>query len=201
MEVPTMVKVRTWAALDVHVKQVRAAVFDVLSGELSERRLPGASDQVTEFISTLPRPARVVYEAGPTGFGLARELGALEGVDCMVCAPGLIPRGPTDRVKTDRLDRPHAIGWQARRNPLRGGAAVQQAGLALGPPAGQPLARRPLADPGGRGRRDQRPALLFDAADQKSAALRAGAGVTVDLHPVSSLIWVGRHPQPSRRPG
>jgi transposase len=104
MEVPTMVKVRTWAALDVHVKQVRAAVFDVLSGELSERRLPGASDQVTEFISTLPRPARVVYEAGPTGFGLARELGALEGVDCMVCAPGLIPRGPTDRVKTDRRD-------------------------------------------------------------------------------------------------
>jgi hypothetical protein len=26
-------------------------------------------------------------------------------------------------------------------------------------------------------------------------------GVSVELHPVSSLIWVSRRPQPSRRPG
>ena len=34
---------------------------------------------------------------------LARALDAV-GVDCLVCAPGLIPRGPSDRVKTDRRD-------------------------------------------------------------------------------------------------
>ena len=34
---------------------------------------------------------------------LARKLQAA-GVDCLVCAPGLIPRGATDRVKTDRRD-------------------------------------------------------------------------------------------------
>ncbi|HEY0390638.1 MAG TPA: hypothetical protein VGC63_02900, partial [Solirubrobacterales bacterium] len=30
--------------------------------------------------------------------------------------------------------------------------------------------------------------------DQQLAAVRAGAGVSVDLHPVSSLIWVARTP-------
>jgi transposase len=104
MEVPTVAQVRTWAALDVHVKQVRAAVFDVVSGELSERRLSGETEQVVKYVTALPRPARVVYEAGPTGFGLARELSKLDHVQCMICAPGLIPRGPTDRVKTDRRD-------------------------------------------------------------------------------------------------
>jgi transposase len=45
----------------------------------------------------------VAYEAGPTGFGLARELTAM-GVGCVVAAPGKIPRAPQDRVKTDRRD-------------------------------------------------------------------------------------------------
>jgi transposase len=104
MEVPTMAQVRTWVALDVHVSKLRSAVFDVLSGELRERKLPGDEQRVVRSIAELPAPALVVYEAGPTGFGLARELNALEGVDCMVCAPGLIPRGATDRVKTDVRD-------------------------------------------------------------------------------------------------
>lgn len=37
------------------------------------------------------------------GFVLARRLERV-GVACVVCAPGLIPRGPSDRVKTDRRD-------------------------------------------------------------------------------------------------
>jgi transposase len=45
----------------------------------------------------------VAYEAGPTGFGLARELAAA-GVECVVAAPGKIARAPQDRVKTDRRD-------------------------------------------------------------------------------------------------
>jgi transposase len=46
---------------------------------------------------------RVVYEAGPCGYGLYREL-VQKGFDCMVCAPSLIPKKPGDRVKTDRRD-------------------------------------------------------------------------------------------------
>ena len=51
----------------------------------------------------LAGPVRATYEAGPAGFALARRLEAA-GVDCLVCAPGLIPRGPSDRVKTDQRD-------------------------------------------------------------------------------------------------
>lgn len=44
-----------------------------------------------------------VYEAGPCGYQIWRQLTAL-GQKCVVVAPGLIPRRPTERVKTDRLD-------------------------------------------------------------------------------------------------
>jgi transposase len=56
-----------------------------------------------EFVAGLQGPVRVTYEAGATGFALARRLEAA-GIDCLVCAPGLIPRGPSDRVKTDQRD-------------------------------------------------------------------------------------------------
>jgi transposase len=45
-----------------------------------------------------------VYEAGPCGYGLHRQL-TDKGHTCMVCAPSLIPRKPGERVKTDRLRR------------------------------------------------------------------------------------------------
>ncbi len=38
----------------------------------------------------------VCCEAGPTGFGLQRQLATL-GVACQVIAPGLVPTRPTDR--------------------------------------------------------------------------------------------------------
>ena len=43
------------------------------------------------------------YEAGPTGYGLHRLLTGL-GHSCVVVAPSLIPRKPSDRVKTNRRD-------------------------------------------------------------------------------------------------
>ena len=43
------------------------------------------------------------YEAGPCGYGLYRYLRD-HGCECMVVAPGLTPRRPNDRVKTDRKD-------------------------------------------------------------------------------------------------
>lgn len=45
----------------------------------------------------------VCYEAGPTGYGLYRQIKQL-GHDCQVVAPSLIPRKPGDRVKTNRRD-------------------------------------------------------------------------------------------------
>jgi transposase len=98
-----MAQVRTWAAFDVHVRGVVAATLERESGVLGVQRLAGGSDPAVEFAAGLPGPVRATYEAGPTGFVLARKLEAI-GVDCLVCAPGLIPRGPSDRVKTDRRD-------------------------------------------------------------------------------------------------
>ena len=45
----------------------------------------------------------MAYEAGPTGYGLARALQAA-GVGCVVAAPGKIERPAQDRVKTDQRD-------------------------------------------------------------------------------------------------
>src|SRR5215212_2702114 len=98
-----MAQAKTWAAFDVHVSGVVAATLDRDSGELRVQRLPGRSEDVAAFAAGLPGLVRATYEAGPTGFVLARKLEAV-GIDCLVCAPGLIPRGASDRVKTDRRD-------------------------------------------------------------------------------------------------
>jgi transposase len=50
-----------------------------------------------------PRTLLIVYEAGPCGYGLARELSA-QGYRCEVVAPSRIPRRPGERIKTDRRD-------------------------------------------------------------------------------------------------
>jgi transposase len=98
-----MTKVRTWAGLDVHAAKVLACVVDAESGEMTVHRLPGDTATVVAFCAGLPGRARVTYEAGPTGYGLARAVvGA--GVGCVVAAPGKIERPAQDRVKTDRRD-------------------------------------------------------------------------------------------------
>jgi transposase len=43
------------------------------------------------------------YEAGPTGYGLYRQIKEL-GHDCTVIAPSLIPKKPGEHVKTNRRD-------------------------------------------------------------------------------------------------
>jgi len=101
--VPTMAKVRSWAGLDVHAAKVIACVVDGESGEMTVHRLPGETAAVVAFCLGLPRPVRVAYEAGPTGFGLARALAAA-GVDCVIAAPGKIERPAQDRIKTDARD-------------------------------------------------------------------------------------------------
>ena len=103
-----MAKAKTLVGLDVHAAKVVAAILDAETGELRFARLGGESGQVVELCRSLPAPVRATYEAGPTGYGLARGLAAA-GVDCLVAAPGKIPRGATERVKTDRRDAEHLV--------------------------------------------------------------------------------------------
>ena len=98
-----MAQTTQFVGLDVHARQTHAAVLDRDSGELWRRRLAGDPVVAIALLEKLGAGARAVYEAGPTGFGLARAA-AGRGLDVRVCAPGLIPRKPTERVKTDARD-------------------------------------------------------------------------------------------------
>ena len=60
-------------------------------------------ERLCKRLQAKARHVYVVYEAGPCGYGLYRQLVAKK-FDCMVCAPSLIPRKPGDRIKTDRRD-------------------------------------------------------------------------------------------------
>jgi transposase len=90
--------------LDVHAAKVVACVVDAESGEMTVHHLAGETAGVVALCAALPAPVRVAYEAGPTGFGLARALRG-GGIVCVVAAPGKIPRASGDRVKTDRRVR------------------------------------------------------------------------------------------------
>ena len=46
---------------------------------------------------------QVCFEAGPTGYGLYRQIQEL-GHDCLVVAPALIPKRSGERIKTNRRD-------------------------------------------------------------------------------------------------
>lgn len=98
-----MTKARSLVGLDVHATKIVAAVLDAESGELSWFALRGDVREAAGLCAGLPRPVRAAYEAGPTGYGLARELAARQ-VACVVAAPSKIPRASGDRVKTDRRD-------------------------------------------------------------------------------------------------
>ena len=97
---------RTSVGLDVHARSVVAAAIDGVTGELFQARLTPSHDQIRSWIGQLPGPVAVAYEAGPTGFGLARALTAA-GVRCVVAAPSKLQRPSGDRVKTDARDAVH----------------------------------------------------------------------------------------------
>jgi transposase len=98
-----MAKSMRFVGLDVHASQTHAGILDPITGELERRRLNGDPLVVLPFLEQLGLQTRAVYEAGPTGLGLARAA-AERGLDLRVCAPSLIPRKPGDRVKTDARD-------------------------------------------------------------------------------------------------
>src|SRR5215218_8028561 len=97
------VKAMTVVGLDVHARQTHAAIVDPVTGEVRVSKLRVAPVEVVSFLEGLGPAVVAVYEAGPTGFGLARAARA-RGIDVRVAAPGSIPKGSGDRVKTDRRD-------------------------------------------------------------------------------------------------
>jgi transposase len=64
---------------------------------------PATVEKVIGKLAARYAKLHICYEAGPTGYGLYRQIKTL-GHDCTVVAPSLIPKKPGERVKTNRRD-------------------------------------------------------------------------------------------------
>jgi len=104
-----VIRNRTVVGLDVHARSVWACTVDDDSGEMKTLRVSSRTDEIVSWAKTLPGLVQVAYEAGPTGFGLARALIAA-GMQCHVLAPSKMERPSAARVKTDKRD----AEWIAR---------------------------------------------------------------------------------------
>lgn len=98
------------AFIGIDTAKARNAVTVAEGGREGELRYLGEFDNTPDAVAKLVRKLaeryetlQFCYEAGPTWYGLHRQILAL-GQNCMVVAPSLIPRRPGDRVKTNRRD-------------------------------------------------------------------------------------------------
>jgi len=98
--------IKVFVGLDVHKDSMSMGVAQAAGGEA--RFVCTLAHDVAKLIKLLgrygqPSEVRVVYEAGPTGYGLYRAL-IQRGYGCQVIAPSLIPKRAGVRIKTDRRD-------------------------------------------------------------------------------------------------
>jgi transposase len=99
---------KIYVGLDTSKLKISVAVAE--AGRDGEVRFIGDIDSAAEAVERLvtklaKRHGELAfcYEAGPTGYGLHRQITRL-GHECIVVAPSLIPKRPGERVKTNRRD-------------------------------------------------------------------------------------------------
>lgn len=92
-----------FVGLDVHKKSIHIAVR--INGKLIAAWVtsPGVRGVIAAMEPLRPGMKKVVYEAGPTGYSLARAM-KKEGWPIEVVAPGKIPKEANTGSKSDRLD-------------------------------------------------------------------------------------------------
>lgn len=94
--------------MDVHKDSITIAIADEgrsgnvrIYGKIANE--PDQIDKVMRKLISQNAQLQCVYEAGPCGYPLYRQLTS-KGIDCVVVAPALIPKKSGDRVKNDRRD-------------------------------------------------------------------------------------------------
>ncbi len=96
-----------WVGMDTDVKKNQIALYRGWDKEPAAEWEAGMEAKgISKLIERLGREqgeVRCVYEAGPCGYELYREL-KKAGIHCDVIAPSLTPQRPGDRVKTNRRD-------------------------------------------------------------------------------------------------
>jgi len=102
-----MSDITTFVGLDVHKKDIQVAMLVGDARVPMTWQLANEPKAVRHLMRKLereaPGPIECCYEAGACGYALQRQL-TIGRIHCHVIAPGLIPRKPGDRVKTDRRD-------------------------------------------------------------------------------------------------
>jgi transposase len=91
--------------VDVHIEKFHVAVWSLTHDRLVDGWVMPADPEglATALDRVAGQIERVVYEAGPTGFGLVRFLEE-QGYDVDVISAAHIPREPKKKAKSDRLD-------------------------------------------------------------------------------------------------
>src|SRR4029450_2139052 len=99
---------RVFVGLDTSKLKISVALAE--EGRQGEVRFLGEIDNTPEAVrrrasKLAGRHSELLFwsEAGPTGYGLQRQISAL-GHECVVIAPSLIPKRPGERVKNHRRD-------------------------------------------------------------------------------------------------
>ena len=99
--------------LDVHQDTIPAALLPPHAERVVETlKIPNTPEALAALVRRLASrgPLAFVYEAGPCGYEVHRQLTAV-GQPCAVIAPALMPQRPGDRVKTDRRDAEKLARW------------------------------------------------------------------------------------------
>ena len=102
-----MTEFSAYVGLDVHKDTIAVAVAlpgrqePVYRGEIKNQHR--SVRRLVRSVSAHGEAVSFCYEAGPSGYGLYREI-IDTGHHCEVVAPSLIPRRSGERVKTDRRD-------------------------------------------------------------------------------------------------
>ena len=103
-----MSEASAYVGLDVHKDTISVAIAE--AGREGEIRLWGkiphtlpSIDNMLKKITARHSTLEFAFEAGPTGFGLYRNLSS-KGHVCRVIAPSRTPRKPGDRIKNDTRD-------------------------------------------------------------------------------------------------
>ena len=93
--------------LDVHKDTIAVAVAEESGEPFFYKTISHDLHAVEKLVKELREDGRyelrMCYEAGPTGYVLARRLKAW-GIECLVLSPTHIPKASGDKIKTDRRD-------------------------------------------------------------------------------------------------
>ena len=192
--------------LDVHKDTISVGILPADQQVPDVERIPHDEASIRRLVGRLgnPRSLRACYEAGPTGFELARLLHSLH-VRCEVIAPSLIPKAPGDKAR----DRPAGL-------PAAGPVAPRRR-AGLRPHPNRPRGGRPGSLPhqrrhGGRPHPCPQPAGEIPAApwagvagrvnlDARAPGVARVAAVRAARHGPDVRALPGRGRGPQRAPG